>query len=280
MIQFEYQILRYIHDRISGEFMNIGIVIYSKDILSIKFIGIPKAGRLSGFFKSDNGNYILSLIKYLEKSINSIEKIKPDMLSFKSPQSLEYISSYFLPKDDSSLEFSDVKTGFDISIDAALNYLYERLIDKYSEEPNEKVQTDKQVWQNVYKAHFDKLGISNKLIEHSVPTKKDVISFDKAWKNGVWNCFQTLAFDFKSEDVIKNKVYKWSGILREIESSAEPLHLYFLTSSPKHHEELEEFIDGTLGDASKGHIQISLIKESEAGDFAISVKEEMEKYMH
>lgn len=127
------------------------------------------------------------------------------------------------------------------------------------------------------KKHFDENGITNKLKEHIVQTEHDVIQFDKAWKNGVWNCYQTLSFDLKRTDSIKSKVYKWSGIISELENSPENLHLYFLTISPSKNKTIKRFIEDTLSRQSK-KIQVSIVTEKQAESFAISVKNEIEAH--
>ena len=55
-----------------------------------------------------------------------------------------------------------------------------------------------------------------------------------------------MSFDLKEEESIKNKVYKWSGIIKALETSKEKLHVYFLTTSSSRHEDLQEFIHDTL----------------------------------
>jgi len=38
----------------------------------------------------------------------------------------------------------------------------------------------------------------------------------------------------KTEEAIKSKVYRWSGIIRELETTKEEVHVYFLTTSLRH----------------------------------------------
>lgn len=280
MIKYQYQILRYTHDQFTQEFGNIGIVLFApeKGFLSCKVIN--RFARLSNFFGEINGHFLISSLNHFEKKIleitesNSIGQFQNEK---KDTTSLEAITSFILPKDDSALFLTEVNYGIDIDPSIALEELYERIVEKYNSEGNADKHTDYYAWRKAYKEYFDKYDITSKLEKHTIETKKDRIAFDKAWKNGTWHCYQSLAFDLKREDSIKNKVYKWSGIIKELETAKEELNLYFLTTSPLHeHSDLKEFITETL--SLKGRsIKVTVVEESQAEQFAVEVRDKMAK---
>ncbi|MFU8845119.1 MAG: hypothetical protein ACNA7V_15055, partial [Bacteroidales bacterium] len=143
-------------------------------------------------------------------------------------------------------------------------------------EADKEYHDDKYVWRKVYKKYFDKYELTAKLRPHTITTKHDQIEFDKAWKNGVWNCYQTLSFDLKRNDSIKNKVYKWSGILSELEESNQEINLCFLTIAPKRNGRLNRFIEDTLTTRKKEMVKVQIIEEKDADSFVAKVKEEIE----
>jgi len=277
MKKYQYQIVRYIHDRITGEFVNVGVVIYMPETRFLKSRFINKFSRLSHFFVDLNGHSLLNALKQFDKEINVVSKRLSAIDLFESYSSIEEITNSILTKDDSALECCSLNSGIDISGQAALDDLFDRLINKYNHDTEKDTHDDKYVWRKVYKKHFDENGITNKLKEHIVQTNHDVIQFDKAWKNGVWNCYETLSFDLKRTDSIKNKVYKWSGILSELENSNESLHLYFLTVSPSKNKTIKKFIEDTLNRQSE-RIQVSIVTEKQAESFAVSVKKQIEAH--
>lgn len=277
MKKYQYQVVRYIHDRTTGEFVNVGIVIYmpGEQLLKSKFIN--KFSRLTQFFNEFNGHALLNTLRCFDKELNVISKRIASSDLFESYSSIEEITNSILTNDDSALQCSLLKRGIDISCQAAIDDLFNSLVNKYNHEADKESHDDKYVWRKVYKKHFDELGITNKLKEHTVQTNHDLIQFDKAWKNGVWNCYQTLSFDLKRTDSIKSKVYKWSGILNELENSTESLHLYFLTISPKKNKTIKKFIEDTLNRQGKS-LQVSIVSEQHAASFANSVKTEIENH--
>lgn len=277
MKKFQYQIVRYMHDRVTSEFVNIGIILYQPEtqFLSAKFVN--KFSRISQFFLDVNGQYILSTMRHFESEINRIPKQLDEL--FTSFTSLEEITNSILPKDDSALICSELLYGLDIKAESALNDLFERLVSKYNQEIDKDSHDDKYVWRKVYKQYFDKYEITNKLKPYTVKTTNhDHIEFDKAWKNGAWNCYQTLSFDLKRTDTIKGKVYKWSGIISELEKSNEKLNLYFLTVGSKRHMTIHKFIEDTLGNRNGKHLNVTLIKENQADKFVASVKKDIDEH--
>jgi len=281
MIRYEYQILRYLHDQASGEFVNVGIVIFEPQTKFLKAKVLNKFSRISNFFEEINGYYLLNTLKHFQKEIECIHNDlsffnSSKFLLSKENQSLDLITNRILLKDDSGIVLSDVKLGLDLILESALEDIFDRLVDRYSADSNKDIHSDSYAWTKIYKTYFDKYGITPRLKDHSVKTHNDHIKFDKAWKNGVWNCYQSLSFDLKKDDSIKNKVYKWSGIIKELQSSNEKMNLYFLTVSPKSNKDLDGFIKHTLSQTSD-EVNVTIVTESEAEQFASKVKVAIEK---
>jgi hypothetical protein len=258
------------HDRVTAEFVNVGIVVYQPDINFLQGKFVNKFSRISQFFNDINGQYLISTLKHFEKELRIISG-RLDEIFTRYP-SLTDITDSILPKDDSALISSELMFAIDINPQSAIEDLFSRLVDKYSHESDKETHDDKYVWRKVYKQYFDKFELTNKLIPHTVRTNHDHIEFDKAWKNGIWNCYQTLSFDLKRTDSIKGKVYKWSGILSELEKSNHELNLFLLTVQPKRNHSLNKFIRDTLMQRNGGSVKVNLIKETQAEKFVLDLK--------
>jgi len=274
MKKYQYQIVRYIHDRVTSEFVNVGIIVFQAESHFLKAKFVSKYGRISQFFTEVNGHYLISSLRQFEREINRIAKTTKEL--FFDYKFISQITNSILPKDDSALECSEILLGIDVDPQAALDDLFERLVNKYSAESDKDSVDDKHVWKNVYKDYFDKYGITENLKSHSVETAHDTLQFDKAWKNGSWHCYQPISFDLKQTETIKNKVYKWSGIINELENTKEKMHLYFLTLSPSRHKSFRQFIEDTLSKRQSETITVSVINEKHADKFAKSLSEEIE----
>jgi hypothetical protein len=276
MIKYQYQTIRYVHDRITGEFVNVGLLMFEPTSNFLECKVINKYARISHFFGEINGSFLLTTLKQFQNQVMEISKSLKDFRSDYDFKDISTVTDHLLPKDDSALVATDVKFGLDINVEAAFEDMYHRIIEAYNHDGEYELHTDHYAWQKIYKRYFDRFGVTQKLKKHSVRTERDTIDFDKAWKNGVWNCYQTLSFDLKKIDSIKNKVYKWSGVLKELETSNEPMKLYFLTTAHKANDhELDEFIKSTLTDVHTNKIEVSVITETEAENFASKVRKDM-----
>ncbi|QTE36103.1 DUF3037 domain-containing protein [Mucilaginibacter gossypii] len=280
MKKIEYQILRYVHDRTTGEFVNVGIVVFEPQSRFLEARVLNKFSRISNFFEEFNGHFLINTLKHFQKEIKTVNL---DLLFFSSSESIRLkedpklsdITKSILLRDNNSLQLSEVKCCLDIRPEKALQDLFVRLIEKYNSDASKEAHTDSYAWNKIYKTHFDKLGITARLKDHTVKTHNDQIKFDKAWKNGVWNCYQSLSFDLKREDAIKTKVYKWSGIIKELGSSNEKMNLFFLTTSPRDSDHLASFIKDTLSQ-SDTVVKVTIVTENEAEQFARRVKTAIE----
>jgi hypothetical protein len=267
MINYQYQILRYVHDRVTGEFVNIGIIALDSNEKLVVGKFLNKYARISHFFKDINGQFLLSAFKEMEKTIYNINK--DNILLDKSD--IANIGRYLLPNTDDSLQFSEKKYAIDLSLEAGLLNLYDAVVDKYTENQAESINTDQTAWRKVYKRYFDEFKITSKLRRKAIQTSNDAIEFERTWKNGDLHCYQTLSFNLKTPDAIKNKVYKWSGILNALETSEEKVFIHLLTTEPKEHLELKGFIESSLSGFNSDNVKVDIIHEDDARNFAFQL---------
>ena len=126
MKTYQYQSIKYVHDHFTGEFVNIGVVVYDPET---KYLGCKvtkKYKRISNFFPSSDGKRVLQLLQYFEKAIQLKAK---ELIGLISPSiSLTDVTSSIILKDNSAIQYSKVKTAIDVDLDAALNDLDNELI--------------------------------------------------------------------------------------------------------------------------------------------------------
>jgi len=247
MKPYEYQILRYIPDQVSGEFLNVGILMVGPKERTLYYGFIHSRQRISATFHGIESTHIMRKLKILQEKLEDLEKHDSGKLQFHDILSVTFFSSQILKKDDSSLQFSDVKKGMDISVESAFRDLKDRLLHKWVVDYDYDYRSDEDVWRDRYKKHFEQAGLTKKMISRSVKTKTDTIQFDQAYKNGVWNYFQPLNLNLKKTDSIKNKVYKWKGIISEMQTADEEMKLIFLSEMPEKGNGISEFIKEQLG---------------------------------
>jgi hypothetical protein len=278
MINYQYQILRYLPDQVNEEFVNLGVVVLDDDRRILRFRFLDKASRVSGFFPDVNTRYLNNTLKFLQGEFYSLSKRLSQELALDKKADLEGLTRSILPKDDSSLIFSGVKRGRDVSIELACDDLYNRVVVRNVADSEEMdLRYDREVWSKIYKTYFEKYQITSKLQPHTVKTVNDSLQFERAWKNGKWNCFETVSFNLTRKDAVKNKVYKWVGKLDELKTSDEPVNLYLLSVLPKS-EDLKLFIDRKLNNKDFDKSTVTVITEEEVEVLARKFQREIEAH--
>lgn len=276
MKKYQYQLIQYVHDHFTGEFVNMGIVVYAPGDAYLNCKLVKRHTRIKALFPQVNGRFIDSVLKSIEVNI----KRKANELKelFRPDEQLNKITAAIISEDNSAIRFTPVKLGLDIDPDAALHDLFGQLVEKYMPEVSKsKSLSDYDVWQKKYREYFEKFNITNKLVKHTLQTNNDEFQFEKAWKNDIWHCYQPISFALQDKESVKDKVYRWSGKLKELQSAKEELHLTFLTAGTKNHKDLESFIKEYLTfDANT--LKTEIIKENQAKEFAQAVKELMDAH--
>ncbi len=278
MKTYQYQIVRYTHDLITGEFVNVGVVVFEPQTGYLKSKFTNKFGRITQFYSGVNGHLILNSLKAFESEVKRIARQLHELFrnDFKT---IDEITNEILPKNDSALQCTEISYALDINLESALEDLFERLVDKYNQESTSDSLADKEVWKSVYKQYFDTYGVTSHLKHYSITTQNDIFEFDKAWKNGIWNCYQSLSLDLKNTSSIKDKVYKWVGKLNELETASERINIYFLTIYPEK-ESLQRFIKDTLSNSSfHDYLSVSIINENEAETFVKKIQTEIAAHL-
>jgi len=278
MNTFQYQLLRFLPDRVTGEFVNLGVVVYdpiSKKI-GVKFI--EKTTRLSQVFPNTNSRFILKTVKFVESQLRRLSRQLTDELEFEYFENLEEITRRVMPKDDSALFFTETTLSLDINIDALLNYLFNRLVSINLTEAERDYQSDKEIWSKVYKEYFDEMNISKYLRPASIKTKFEDVKFEHSWKNGHLNFFETVNFDLQKTESIRNKVFRWAGQIDELKTSKEASHLYLLALLPKDDLSTNKFIKEFLQSKSSSKVTVEVVAPENAKKVAQGIKREIEAH--
>lgn len=280
MITIQYKVLRYLPDRVSGEFVNLGIVAFDPLTGQLQSKFINKIGKISGYFSNTNSRYLIKLVKTVQEQFENYSSQLVSELSFKSVSNIDELANKILPKDDSALIFSETKKTLDINLGSFIEDMFNRFVKIHlNDEEEDEVRNDKEVWNKIYKKYFDDNGITSHFSSHKVKTKNDELEFEKAWKNGSWNCFESVSFNLTRSDTIKNKVYKWAGKLDELSSTKESIHIYLLSVFPHEHPELDKFIKQKIKGKKFANLKVDLVSEDNIEKVVQKIKKEIDSHL-
>lgn len=276
MKKYQYQVIKYVHDHFTGEYVNVGIIIYSPESKFLACKIAVRYQRVTNMFPEANGKWISQILKNIRQQVNNVSQQLNEL--FAPSDSLEMITGSILPADNGAIQLTEVRIGLDVDMEVALADLFKSLVDKYLINGVDKESLlDEDVWRTKYKTYFEKYGIDKRLRVHNVKVPKDVISFQKSWKNEIWHCYEPLSFYLKEKDSIRAKVYKWAGQLKGLAQAEEQLHLTLLTSISPRHKDLEPFIDEYLKVTSK-NLKVDIITDDKAESLAKQIHLQMKSH--
>ena len=73
---------------------------------------------------------------------------------------------------------------------------------------------------------------------------------------------ESVSFDLKKTGDIKDKIYRWAGIIGELQTAEEPLNLYLLSLMPND-AHLQHFIEQKLT-IQQPNLKVRIVKEQDA----------------
>lgn len=145
MKEYEYSILRYIHDHSGGEYVNMGIVLYQKDSSIFKYRINERYGRISKFFNDFEGKKYKKKVESIENYLKRI-KIKSNESLFPIKyESLRDLMDDISYSPRSSFTFSEVRNGIGESPLERVNELYGELV-LFHEDKKREIEQTKKTW--------------------------------------------------------------------------------------------------------------------------------------
>jgi hypothetical protein len=226
---YTFLILRYRHDPLAGEQLNVGIVLHSPQH---RFLGarFRKAyGRVSKAFPDMDGATLRQDLTRIERSFAKLNSRESSDLFFDSNNAATF-AHRIVGKDDGSLVWSDLGSGTTDDAEATLEKLFVRFVTQY-EDASSPRRTDADIWRPV-RDRLLELKIAAIFEKKTICSPRDEVEFEHAWKNGEWHCVQPLSFDLASTDGIQEKAARWVGHMVGLSKSEEQFHPYFIVGKP------------------------------------------------
>src|SRR5437870_7897264 len=202
---FTYTILRYVHDIATGEFVNMGLALYAPEAKYVSAICSARYGRLSKMFLDVNGEHLRSLMRYIQARFEEYAtKLNGELPLDGRPKSIMEIATSILPKDDSSLQWSEPNGGITEDPAATMEQLYTRMVEKYEQRVQLPSRTDDEVWR-YYRKALETKQVLARLQPKRIIAKDDEYQFDHAWKNGCWNLYEPVSMDLMAADSVRHQ---------------------------------------------------------------------------
>lgn len=237
-LPFQYSVLRYVHDAATGEFLNVGLAVYSKPARYFKVQIQTQYRRVTAAFPTADGEFYR---QYAARLQSSFDKVTAEFtngqlgLWDELPATLEELLSRVLPVDDSLFQFSEVQGGLAIDLAQTFSSLYARMVTRYAEQPTSESRSDEDVWA-IFKRPLQTRQVLSRLQQHQIDTPFENFHFPHALRNGKWHLLEPVSFDLAYASNIRTKarsLYAKAELLSEAsKASGSEYALHVLLGKP------------------------------------------------
>lgn len=273
---YTFSILRYIHDVVLGEFVNVGVALYAPDARFLDIACVSTYGRVSQFFGGINGDHFKRMLRHITSGIKELEKQTQTELDFRRPVDIRGWTDEVLPVDDSSLQFSPPKGGLTDDPQATLEKLYKRYVEHYAQQGRPQSRSDEEV-ERVFRDVLAQRRVLGGLRPKKIVGSDYEHEFPYSWKNGIWHTSEAVSFDLMESGSIIEKANRWLGRAVNLNGCEEEFKIYLLLGKPNQGR-LQKAFSTAENILHKMPCEHEFVREEDAESFANFVQEEIEHH--
>ena len=274
---YTFSVLRYVHDPVSAEFVNIGVAVYAPAAKYLNALCTSHYQRLSTLFEPIDGDHYRQITRFVQSRIDELGQRLISELPLKSPpKNIEDVLAQVLPPDDSAMQFSSAGGGFSSDLPKTLHELYLRYVDRYVARGARPSRNDEDVWK-VFKAPLEKREVIKHLRPKKIIAPNYDYEFEHARENRVWHAYEPVSFDLVEAGSIKDKANNWVGRATSLADSAEKFRIHLLLGKPRESKLKSAYVQAK-NILHKMPGKPEFVEEDEAEQFADTLQNEIKEH--
>jgi hypothetical protein len=272
-LSYTFTVLRYVHDMMTGEFVNVGLVLYVPATRQLLVRTSTSVARLRAVFPDLQRPAFTGIMRAVESAGKKMTKAAASDQMFGGDSDASAFARRLIPDDDSALQWAPAGGGLTRDVERTFARIFERQVDHYNTAGSHKLSDD-DVWRPVR----DKLAersVDVDFVERVITGPSDEIAFKHAWKNGVWHAYEPLSFDLANADSIKEKARRWRGHLDAVQDGTDQeLKLHFVVAKPRH-EALMPAYQGALRILERAAFSPDIFDEERVEELVDAIEDEV-----
>ena len=273
---YSFSVLRYVHDPVSQEFVNIGVAVYSADAKYLRAQCSLSYARISEMFQKIDGSKFRQIARYVQDEVCRLGTERSTMLPFEPASNIENILAGVLPPDDSAVQFSRAGVGLSSDLDETLGDLFHRHVEYYASSSETHRRTDEEVWR-VFREPLDRAKVTPYLAPKLIVAPSYQYEFARSWKNEIWHVCEPISFDLVEPESMLDKANRWVGRATSLMDSPDSFRIHLLIGGPS-----DRSLRGTFVKAqnilNKMPVKKEFIQESDADAFAEKLAESVARH--
>lgn len=277
---YTYTVLRYVHDPLSAEFVNVGLVLFlpgdDRNSPVFRVETRKTIGRMRDMWRDLRRSNFISAMRAIDRALGRLGKNIASEGFLRSDGNALTIATKALPRDDSSLQWSPLGSGLTADPQDTFQKLYVRYVTQYDVRQTHR-KTDEEVWRPV-RAKLEERHIELELQPKVIRGGDDEIVFQHAWKNGAWHVYQPLSLDLADADNIYSKAHRWLGQLTSLShDNAEPFQPHFIVGAPSDRH-LAPAYERAIRILQKAPLEVEVYEETEIDRLVDQIEDELRSH--
>jgi len=275
-LEYSYTILKYRHDAVAGEVMNIGVVLFCRDTGQVGFEFSPHYRRLSQAFPNFDGDgYRLTMGRF-KSALESLGSFRTTRL-VELTSSLRFADIQALLRaiwPDHGLSFfpGPVYNGIAADMDLETHQLFERVV-LSQHTPRQSIgRSDDQALWHRFTPVLTSRGILDKL--HPVRIGPAEVEFAHAYRNERWHVIEPVSLDYQDGNAMKRRVFQVLGKATAVSHVDEMGTMTVLLGKPRRASQAEPYqMARRILDNAAGNVRI--VEESDSDAFVDDLERTM-----
>jgi len=210
--KIRYSILKYIHSRVYNESLNVGVFVEYPERQKYDLFIPSDLSRLSSLYTDFRQSFLKSYLATLKRRTDELNNRQIELIEPESDYS--DIKSFILRRDDTSLEFGEVREA-QIKHQSLVKNFVSGFVPHLFDQSEKKHKHDEPYLKSrFYRAISTLKGVENKVKRDQELTFNHLtFKVDFEWQNGTTNLVKAVSFDLQDASSINNKIAQTSGYL-------------------------------------------------------------------
>jgi Protein of unknown function (DUF3037) len=267
-IAYTYTVLRYIHDPVVGESMNVGVLVYAPAERFVSVAFETTYSRLSAAFAGFDGTAYREALRSFRRAVASLQAyLERGVLDPRqTPTDAVGVVQQFWPDRYLSFRSGELLGGVAHDLNAAVREIFDRFVASQFVRKLHERRDERQLWETL-RTKFKPAALEQ-LRPATLDSKYVQYTFEHTFTNQRLHVVEPVSFDYADATSIIETATKWRGRLDILSDNpvARTGKFHFLVGKPKpsHRTEAEK-AKGILLDSD---VDAEVIDERQAPAFA------------
>ncbi|MBI2927517.1 MAG: DUF3037 domain-containing protein [Verrucomicrobia bacterium] len=273
---FSYVVLRYMHDVLTREFVNVGVLLHAPRAGFLGFEKLSSLDRAKAMFPGLQSDSLRDLLRFLASRAEEIHSKTSELLD-RDVLSADAVANSLLPMDDSALQWSAPGGGITDEPQQTLKELFERLVTRHLKAHPPTRRDDADVWKP-FERELRQRNVLHRLQEKTLAVGELRHRFENAWQppGGYLRLFQPLSFDLLEPSDIVEKAVRWGALIHQLRKADPDFFIYLLLGRPSGQgHSLQAFQQASETLREDTGERKELVAEDEAPAFATAIEKEI-----